>query len=297
MTLTFVVGSCAVKMLSVGLAGRCAGFRGLDLINLALTTNARGGPGIVLASVAFDAGNARLFWIRTKESVREPSHTQHLSLRLSLEETMASSTLPTPIRRPKLKTLLWLSLGLISLFVFITSEVFLAADYPMYHTYRLQVIADRHLLIPHTICGSFALLVGPVQFSSRLRRRYPKLHRILGYLYAISVLVGAFTGIALASGRPGLPGTSMQAAAWIVCTTAAFITARNGHIVQHRQWVIRSYAVTFTFVSSRVLNLWPRYWAHLGDSFAAVGVIAFTLASLLIVEIGLNWHALTTRRA
>lgn len=56
MTLTFLLGSCVVKMLSVGLAGRCAGFRGLDLLNLALTTNARGGPGIVLASVAFDAG-------------------------------------------------------------------------------------------------------------------------------------------------------------------------------------------------------------------------------------------------
>ena len=56
MTLTFFIGSCVVKMLSVGLAGRCAGFRGMDLINLALTTNARGGPGIVLASVAFDAG-------------------------------------------------------------------------------------------------------------------------------------------------------------------------------------------------------------------------------------------------
>ena len=45
-----------MKILSVSLAGRFAGFRGLDLINLAITTNARGGPGIVLASVAFDAG-------------------------------------------------------------------------------------------------------------------------------------------------------------------------------------------------------------------------------------------------
>ncbi len=52
----FLAGSCAVKILSVSLAGRFAGFRGLDLINLAVTTNARGGPGIVLASVAFDAG-------------------------------------------------------------------------------------------------------------------------------------------------------------------------------------------------------------------------------------------------
>jgi Kef-type K+ transport system membrane component KefB len=52
----FLLGSCLVKILSVSLAGRLAGFRGLDLINLAITTNARGGPGIVLASVAFEAG-------------------------------------------------------------------------------------------------------------------------------------------------------------------------------------------------------------------------------------------------
>jgi Kef-type K+ transport system membrane component KefB len=56
MIVVFVVGTCVVKILSVSLAGRFAGFRGLDLINLAITTNARGGPGIVLASVAFDAG-------------------------------------------------------------------------------------------------------------------------------------------------------------------------------------------------------------------------------------------------
>jgi Kef-type K+ transport system membrane component KefB len=56
MIAAFLVGSCAVKILSVTLAGRLAGFRGLDLMNLAVTTNARGGPGIVLASVAFDAG-------------------------------------------------------------------------------------------------------------------------------------------------------------------------------------------------------------------------------------------------
>ena len=33
------------------------------------------------------------------------------------------------------------------------------------------------------------------------------------------------------------------------------------------------------------------------DSLAAVGVIAFTLASLLLVDLGLNWRELTTRRA
>jgi Kef-type K+ transport system membrane component KefB len=56
LTLLFLLGSCAIKIVSVSLAGRLAGFRGLDLINLAVTTNARGGPGIVLASVAYEAG-------------------------------------------------------------------------------------------------------------------------------------------------------------------------------------------------------------------------------------------------
>jgi len=211
---------------------------------------------------------------------------------------MATSTLRVPSsRRFNFKTFVWIFLGLTTLFVFITSEVLLVTDYPMYHAYRLQVIADRGLLIPHTLAGTFALLAGPLQFSSRFRSRHLKLHRVLGRIYVISVFIGAATGIALAFGRPGFPGTCGQAAAWVVCTTAAFVTARNRHIIQHRQWMIRSYAVTFTFISIRVLNLWPRYWSHLGDTLSAVGVIAFTLISLLIVDIGLNWRELTTRRA
>ena len=210
---------------------------------------------------------------------------------------MPTSTLLAPGSTGfRFKTILWISLGLTVVFVFITSEVLLVTDYPMYHAYRLQVIADRHLLIPHTLAGIFALLIGPINFSSRIRQRHLQLHRVLGRVYVVSVFVGSFTGIALAAGRPGLPGTCMQAAAWMVCTAAAFLTARNRQMIQHRQWMARSYAVTFTFVSSRVLNLLPAYWSHLGDVLSAVGVIAFTLASLLIVDLGLNWHELTTRR-
>ena len=209
---------------------------------------------------------------------------------------MATSTLiERKTSGSRFKTILWVALGLTTLFVFITSEVLLITDYPMYHAYRLQVIADRGLLIPHTLAGIFALLLGPINFSSRIRQHHLQLHRVLGRIYVVSVFVGSFTGIALAWGRPGLPGTSMQAATWIVCTTAAFLTARNRQIAAHRQWMARSYAVTFTFVSSRVFNLVPAYWSHLGDVLSAVGVIAFTLASLLIVDIGLNWRELTTR--
>jgi Kef-type K+ transport system membrane component KefB len=59
----FFIGSSLLALLSVGLAAWLAGFRRLDIVNLAVATNARGGPGIVLASVAYDAGiiNAQFY--------------------------------------------------------------------------------------------------------------------------------------------------------------------------------------------------------------------------------------------
>jgi Kef-type K+ transport system membrane component KefB len=54
--LIFLVGSSLISVGSSGLAAWLGGFRGLDIMNIALTTNARGGPGIVLASVAYDSG-------------------------------------------------------------------------------------------------------------------------------------------------------------------------------------------------------------------------------------------------
>jgi Kef-type K+ transport system membrane component KefB len=56
MLLGFLALSSSVKLLSAGLGARVAGFNLKDSLNLANALNARGGPGIVLASVAFDAG-------------------------------------------------------------------------------------------------------------------------------------------------------------------------------------------------------------------------------------------------
>lgn len=56
MLIFFFIGSSLLSVLSVGFAAKLAGFKGLDILNLAITTNARGGPGIVLASVAYEAG-------------------------------------------------------------------------------------------------------------------------------------------------------------------------------------------------------------------------------------------------
>lgn len=52
----FLVGSSLLSILSFGFAAYMSGFRGLDIANLAITKNARGGPGIVLATVAYETG-------------------------------------------------------------------------------------------------------------------------------------------------------------------------------------------------------------------------------------------------
>ena len=56
MFFAFLCGSSLVVFVSFGSAAWLAGFRGRDLVNLSITKNARGGPGIVLASVALEAG-------------------------------------------------------------------------------------------------------------------------------------------------------------------------------------------------------------------------------------------------
>jgi uncharacterized membrane protein len=211
---------------------------------------------------------------------------------------MAATPAPLPARRSSWTTkhTLWLLLGLAALFVFITNEVFLVADYPLFHTYRLELIADRYLLFPHALFGTLALLSGPLQFSTRVRQRYLPFHRILGRVYVVSVLLAATIAMIISAGRPLFPGTCVQASAWIVCTVAAFLTARNRHIAQHRQWMIRSYAVTFTFISLRILSIWPRYW-HLTDAANVSVIIATTFLSILLCDLGLNWRELTHRRA
>ncbi|MBV9075142.1 MAG: cation:proton antiporter [Acidobacteria bacterium] len=56
MVTLFLVAACAIKLLSVLAGAKLAGFSIPSCMNLAVATNARGGPGIVLASVAFEAG-------------------------------------------------------------------------------------------------------------------------------------------------------------------------------------------------------------------------------------------------
>ena len=109
----------------------------------------------------------------------------------------------------------------------------------------------------HVLAGSTALLVMPWQFIKRLRLFSPLLHRCLGWIYLVAVLLAGLAGAALApfAATNGFAGAGflMLAAVWLATTGQAFIYAWERRIVDHQRWMVRSAALTFAAVTLRVM--------------------------------------------
>jgi uncharacterized membrane protein len=197
-----------------------------------------------------------------------------------------------------MKVALWVMIGAMTLSVTLYSEIPLLRQVKE----RAYLSSIPLLIVPHVSGGILALLSGPLQFSSRLRRRHLQFHRALGRVYVVSVLVAAPLAIALSNHRHDpraihfFVATCCQAGTWLIATMAAFLTARNGYIQQHREWMIRSYALTFTFVGTRVLQPIPAWNRHSESGFA-MEIIMITFLAILIPDIAFHWRQLTTRRS
>ena len=114
------------------------------------------------------------------------------------------------------------------------------------------------VLLPHLMGGLVAIVIGPFQFWPRIRNNYPKVHRISGRVYLAAVLVGAVGGMALAV-TSGVnisyaSGLFALAIAWLLTSGMALASIRRRNFVQHKQWMIRSYVVTFAFVTFRITD-------------------------------------------
>ena len=112
-------------------------------------------------------------------------------------------------------------------------------------------------VLPHVIAGMAALFLGPLQFWSAFRERYRRLHRWSGRAYLTGVALGATMAIGLVIRMPPGPahaaGLAGLAVAWVLTSGMALLAIRRGNIPQHREWMIRSYVVTFAFVTYRAL--------------------------------------------
>jgi uncharacterized membrane protein len=155
------------------------------------------------------------------------------------------------------KYILFGVLGLLTVFVIYNNERFLVDHSDPLWAYYFPV---RWVLLVHGLGGAAALCLGATQFSTRLRHRAARIHRTSGRFYVAAVAISAPLGIVVTMLRNELPlrvAVTTQASLWFLATAIAFYCIRRRNFQQHRQWMIRSYAITLIFVTDRVIDAIP----------------------------------------
>ncbi len=113
----------------------------------------------------------------------------------------------------------------------------------------------------HVGCGLLAITSGVIQLVKIIRIKFPSFHRYLGRVYVTAVFCSSITGLAIAQfaigGIISSVGFSVLSLVWFCCTLMAFTSIRAGDISAHRNWMIRSYALTFASITQRTLLLVP----------------------------------------
>lgn len=108
----------------------------------------------------------------------------------------------------------------------------------------------------HISLGGIALLVGWSQFSEKFRRKNLRLHRIIGKIYVVSVLLSALCGIYIGFFATGgiIPavGFITLGIIWFYTTLKAFLEIKEGRVWEHEKMMIYSYAACFAAVSLRL---------------------------------------------
>jgi uncharacterized membrane protein len=186
--------------------------------------------------------------------------------------------------------------ALLTLFVFYVYETpFLDPDSPVWP--RVEPV--KWLLLPHAVAGAVALLLAPFQFSARLRRRVPRLHRVMGRLYVAGVFISAplAVPVAVILGPPSLVmAATIQSAGWLLTTAIALYAVRRGDIRQHQEWMTRSYPFAMVFVVARVVLAVPAVSAMGEVAFVSV-VWSLIALACFVPSLVINWRAIFSRRA
>ena len=157
----------------------------------------------------------------------------------------------------------------------------------------------KAFLAVHALFATLGLVLGAFQFSNRLRAKYLKLHRALGYVYVISVFIGAPMAIPLSAriDTPSLTAASVvQAFGWMLCTGVALYCVRIGNVAQHRRWMIRGYPFAMVFTVARILIPIPPI---LRSGFVGIEIVVWSAIALaaFLPSLILEWRSVFPRAA
>lgn len=157
----------------------------------------------------------------------------------------------------------------------------------------------RFALIPHILGGVVAITVGLVQVWLGITGRTRRLHILLGRVYLGAVGVGSLAGFYLALTTLGSlafgAGLFFLCVAWVLTTAMAYVAVRNRAIEQHREWMLRSYVVTFAFVVFRLLTGWLISRGVVPPMAAGTMAWASWAVPLLVLEPMLQYRKIVRR--
>lgn len=205
---------------------------------------------------------------------------------------MTTSSLPLPrISRARGKYVVFALITMMAAYVVVHNEGYLINRRDPFWQH---VQPFKWYLFAHGVAGACALLLAPMQFSDRLRRKYVQLHRVIGYVYVVGTAIAAPFGfyIQYFHERMGSPrsfsfAAATQATSWILTTTIAMIMILRGNTEAHRKWMTRSFAVCLVFLQVRAVE-GVTGWDTLGVSVDETVVWACNVFTLLAADLVLQ---------
>lgn len=108
----------------------------------------------------------------------------------------------------------------------------------------------------HFLLGAIALTGGALQFHSGLRENSPSVHRGIGKVYLISVLLSGISALIMSfntiAGIYSGIGFFLLAVGWLTSAFFGYVAIRKGEVANHKRWMIRNYALTLSAVTLRL---------------------------------------------
>lgn len=168
---------------------------------------------------------------------------------------MRSTSLPHPATYSPMQWTGWSTLMLLALGVAAYALWLLTASEPP--DFAAGLLARQPVgAFVHFACSPLALVTGALQVNRAIRTRHLVLHRWLGRLYVLAVLLGGTSGLSMALQAQGGPvsewGFGLLAVLWLLSTGLGFVAMRRGQRTAHRDWMLRSYALTLAAITLRI---------------------------------------------
>lgn len=131
----------------------------------------------------------------------------------------------------------------------------------------IEMAEWRIAFFVHVYTSMLVLAAGFTQFSKKLLRQYPRLHRTIGYVYVINILMvtgpaGLLMSFYAEGGISSRIGFLVLSVLWIVFTAMALFYAVKKQFRLHRNFMIRSFALTLSAIT---LRAWKVLLANFTD--------------------------------